>query len=53
MLRDLIALHYVRSQHYREVFHRAFSETYREQRRWSLAEGREILHVGRAEKDSS
>lgn len=45
VLRDLIALHYVRSQHYREVFHRVFDETYREQRRWLLTEGREILQV--------
>ncbi|NUK86281.1 DUF4238 domain-containing protein [Streptomyces lunaelactis] len=45
VLRDLIALHYVRSQHYRDTFHRIFKEAHAEQRRWLLAEGQQLLRA--------
>ncbi|MFG2440725.1 DUF4238 domain-containing protein [Streptomyces sp. NPDC048508] len=49
-LRDLIALHYIRSQHYREVFQRIFAESYAAQRRWLLAEGAHILQAASLER---
>ncbi|WP_328842866.1 DUF4238 domain-containing protein [Streptomyces sp. NBC_00258] len=50
VLQDLIALHYVRSQHYREVFHRVFAETYQEQLSWLLTEGRPLLERASVER---
>ncbi|MFB7248975.1 DUF4238 domain-containing protein [Streptomyces populi] len=50
VLRDLIALHYVRSQHYRELFHRLFAETYQEQRRWLLTNGALRLQAAALER---
>ncbi|MEU8789755.1 DUF4238 domain-containing protein [Streptomyces sp. NPDC048643] len=50
VLRDLIALHYVRSQHYRELFHRLFVETYHEQRRWLLTDGAPRLQAAVLER---
>ncbi|MET8453935.1 DUF4238 domain-containing protein [Streptomyces sp. NPDC005209] len=45
VLRDLVALHYVRSQHYRDLFHRVFAEAYQQRRGWLLTEGQELLRT--------
>ncbi|MER7683080.1 DUF4238 domain-containing protein [Streptomyces sp. NPDC096934] len=50
ILRDMIALHYVRSQHYRELFHRIFAAFYQERRRWFLTEGVQVLQAASLER---
>ncbi|WP_189219009.1 MULTISPECIES: DUF4238 domain-containing protein [Streptomyces] len=53
ILRDLIALHYIRSHHYREAFNRVFTEFLPRQREWLLTERADQLeaaylqHTGR------
>lgn len=44
-LRDLIALHWVRSQHYRDLHQRLFPFVYQERQRYLLNEGRTLLQA--------
>jgi hypothetical protein len=45
ILRDVVALHYIRSQHYREVFDHIFNEFVPRQRHWLLTERADQLEA--------
>ncbi|MEW2029690.1 DUF4238 domain-containing protein [Streptomyces roseifaciens] len=51
VMRDLIALHWVRSHHYLALYHQVFAEFYERGRNWLTTDGQALLRAAALEKN--